>query len=303
MFALMSAHAVAMTLAVREDALILSGEIERRDLDRVKATLASNDRIRYIVLRNSMGGNSWTGYRLGELFREKKLTTVVSGHCVSACSRLFLGGITRLFSDDFPPSLTYIGFHGHYDFGELNQAAVARNELVQWTLKFTDNKVDRKLVERWSRIPTRAGDIRFYPRGERGLDLHATAFCRGNERAKPHDCEEIATDALQEGIITSAARYRSPDADQLFYGRREKTYSTAQLQSLVKSPVRGSRLERELATYRRAPLPRAFAISTDGATHAWRGNSTKSAEDALAACSQQAKTTCALYSVDDRSAP
>lgn len=30
--------------------------------------------ITHVVLRNSMGGNSWTGYRLGELFREKGVT-------------------------------------------------------------------------------------------------------------------------------------------------------------------------------------------------------------------------------------
>lgn len=286
-----------MSQTVIQDTLILSGEIERRDLDRIKATLARTG-IRTVVLRNSMGGNSWTGYRLGELFREKRMTTVVSGHCVSSCSRLFLGGATRLFSDDFPPSLTYVGFHGHYDFGELNRAATEKNELVAWTLKFTDGKVDRKLVERWAAIPTRSGDVRFYPRADAASAVPRTAYCRGSEGVKPYACEVIDTDALAQGIVTSAARYRSPDADRLFYGERERTFPTASLQRLSETEQKAA--ARELAAFRRAPLPRAFAISTDGWIKVWRANSTKSAEEALKTCSIRAASACKLHAIDDR---
>lgn len=295
-----ASNCAAMSLSVKQDTLILSGEIERRDLDRIKAALAQNE-IRTVVLRNSMGGNSWTGYRLGELFREKRLTTVVSGHCVSACSRLFLGGSTRLFSDDFPASLTYVGFHGHYDFGELNAAAVERNNLVAWTIKFTDGKVDRKLVERWAAIPTRNGDVRFYPRADPAAGVPRAVLCRGNESVKPYACEAINTDALAQGIVTSAARYRSPDADRLFYGERERAYPTASLQNLSDSEQKAA--GRDLAAFRRAPLPRAFAVSTDGRVRVWRANSMKSAEEALRACSIRAASACKLHAIDDRFAP
>lgn len=295
--ALLGAHAQAMSQTVVQDTLILSGEIERRDLDRIKATLARTE-IRTVVLRNSMGGNSWTGYRLGELFREKRLTTVVSGHCVSSCSRLFLGGATRLFADDFPPSLTYVGFHGHYDFGELNRAATEKNELVAWTLKFTDGKVDRKLVERWAAIPTRSGDVRFYPRADAAAALPRTVYCRGSEGVKPYSCEAIETDALTQGIITSAARYRSPDADRLFYGERERAFPTGSLQRLSDAEQKAA--ARELAAFRRAPLPRAFAISAEGRVKVWRANSTKSVDDALKACATRAGSACKLHAIDDR---
>ncbi|MDW8312955.1 MAG: hypothetical protein RMK02_09485 [Burkholderiales bacterium] len=112
-----------MTLARHGDTLILSGTIERRDLDRVQAEFAKPPTITTVVLRNSMGGNSWTGYRLGEFFRERGVRTLVSGHCVSACSRLFLGGLTRHFTDDYPASLTWVGFHGHYEFDRLDPRA------------------------------------------------------------------------------------------------------------------------------------------------------------------------------------
>lgn len=68
-----------------------------------------------IILRNSTGGDIPTGFRLGDLFRQKSLRTAVSGFCYSSCSRMFLGGKRRFFTDDFPPDLTNVGFHGHYD--------------------------------------------------------------------------------------------------------------------------------------------------------------------------------------------
>ncbi|MGL4229999.1 MAG: hypothetical protein ACRCWJ_01410, partial [Casimicrobium sp.] len=141
-----SSVSCAMTHQIVGNAMILSGEVVFQDLERAKKALDANKNITHVVLRNSMGGNSWTGYRMGELFRERGVTTVVSGHCVSSCSRLFLGGKVRMFSDDFPASLTYVGFHGHYDFGKLNLEAVRKNDQAGWTKKFTDNKVDPKLL-------------------------------------------------------------------------------------------------------------------------------------------------------------
>jgi hypothetical protein len=87
-----TAPSFAMELKVSANTMVLSGEVVARDLDRIKEVFKANPAITHVVLRNSMGGNSWTGYRLGELFREKGVTTAVSGFCVSSCSRLFLGG-------------------------------------------------------------------------------------------------------------------------------------------------------------------------------------------------------------------
>ena len=62
-----------------------------------------------------MGGDARAGYRVGEMFRSRGLRTAVSGYCYSSCSRMFLGGAIRVFTDDFPPEYTNVGFHGHYD--------------------------------------------------------------------------------------------------------------------------------------------------------------------------------------------
>ena len=104
----------AMTLKEVGDQLILSGPVVEGDTKKVREAFARNANIRTVVLRNSPGGHVPTGYEVGDLMRAKGLRTAVSGYCFSGCSRMFLGGKERVFTDDYPLSLTHVGFHGHY---------------------------------------------------------------------------------------------------------------------------------------------------------------------------------------------
>ena len=76
---------------------------------RFSEIFAANPDIDLVVLRNSHGGDAGTGYEIGEFFRERGVTTAVSGYCVSSCSRMFLGGKRRLFTDDYPLDQTRVG--------------------------------------------------------------------------------------------------------------------------------------------------------------------------------------------------
>ncbi len=303
-----SMNPCAMDLKVASNAMVLSGEVVARDLDRIKDAFKKNPSITHVVLRNSMGGNSWTGYRLGELFREKGVTTAVSGYCVSSCSRLFLGGKVRMFSDDYPASLTYVGFHGHYDFGKLNLAAVNKDDLAGWTTKYTDGKVDPKLMQRWINIERRSGDVRFYPDLVTSRFAQATVLCQGTESARPQQCEKIATNALTQGIVTTNALYSSPDASGLPYKIREQRFPTTAYATLAQAdrlPTRSAAARREFDQFKNAALPRAFAVSTSGQHWAWSANDARSPEEALSRCKTRAASVvagakCSLYAVDDR---
>jgi hypothetical protein len=112
--------------------------------------VTNSPNISTIVLRNSPGGDIPTGYRLGELFRLQGLRTALSGFCYSSCSRMFLGGKTRYFTDDYPAIYTRVGFHGHYDTtsGHLLPQQVQRYRLKAWIIKYCDGKADPALVER-----------------------------------------------------------------------------------------------------------------------------------------------------------
>ena len=299
-----SAASVAMDLKIAASAMLLSGEVVAQDLDLVKDAFKANPNLTHVVLRNSMGGNSWTGYRLGELFREKGVTTAVSGFCVSACSRLFLGGKIRMFSDDYPASLTYVGFHGQYDLGKLNPSAMKKDDLVGWTTKFTGGKVDQKLMQRWISIERRAGDVRFYPDAVTAQFKRPTMLCQGTESLRPQQCEMIATDALAQGIVTTNSAYASPDAATLPYKIRERRFPTTQHATPLQTerlPTVNVSAKRDFDAFKNAALPRAFALSANGSSWGWSANDTNSPESALARCQAKAAgAKCMLYAVDER---
>jgi ATP-dependent protease ClpP protease subunit len=104
----------AMDIKVCADQMILSGRVEGIEYRQVSALLDENPNIKVAVLRNSPGGDARTGYLVGELFRDKKISTYVSGYCQSSCSRFFLGGVERYFTNDYRAGQTRVAFHGNY---------------------------------------------------------------------------------------------------------------------------------------------------------------------------------------------
>jgi hypothetical protein len=205
--------ALAMDITVVGDQLILSGPVVSGDYDAVESRLSSQSQIKMVILRNSRGGDAPTGYHLGELFRRKSLQTAVSGYCYSSCSRLFLGGKERYFTEDYPPRSTDIGLHGHYDRnGYLNWALVSELHLRDWIVRYSDGKADIPLVERWIRIPRATGMIHFYNPASVNIDGYSTFMCQGTEpNLRIFDCERIAKNALDLGIVTSLTPIRSHD--------------------------------------------------------------------------------------------
>src|SRR4051812_31323481 len=154
---------VAMEIQTTGDQLILSGPVIGDELGRVHDALSVSPIITTGILRNSPGGHILTGYRMGELFRERGLRTAVSGFCYSSCSRMFLGGRWRHFTDDYPLEYTHVGFHGHYGRdGRLNRETVDQLDLKSWIIRHSDGRADAALVERWVHIPYNVGMIHFY---------------------------------------------------------------------------------------------------------------------------------------------
>src|SRR5215831_9315953 len=108
---LVGPHAsLAMELTIHGEQVILSGQVVGNEPARLADALSQVPGIDTVILRNSSGGDARAGYRVGELIRVKGLRTAVSGYCYSSCSRMFLGGKNRHFTDDYPPEYTDIGF-------------------------------------------------------------------------------------------------------------------------------------------------------------------------------------------------
>lgn len=190
---------------------------------------------------------------------------------------------SNVFRRLLPASLTYVGFHGHYDFDKLNTASVEKNDLAGWTLKFTDHKVDPKLMRRWIEIERRAGDMRFYPPAAAKRFGQVVALCQGTESLRPQQCEKITTNAFAQGIVTTPATYSSPDATTLPYKLRETRHPSTNFATLTQSerlPARSPAARRDFDLFNHAALPRAFAVTASGA--AWVGAPTAPSRMSLA---------------------
>ncbi len=214
---LASGAAPAMDLIPVGDQLILTGRVVGDEQHKVAAMLAARPAIRTIILRDSPGGHAETGYRLGELFRAKGLDTAVSGFCYSSCSRMFLGGRQRRFTDDRALELTDVGFHGHYGRdGRLLADLIRRLGLEAWIIRYSDGKADPALVARWINLPRSAGLIHFFHPEVAGARGAATFICQGDERSPSgvFGCEPIARTALDLGVITSLDIVHSNDREQ-----------------------------------------------------------------------------------------
>lgn len=297
--------ASAMDFRLIANQLVLSGPVANGDFEKTRDTLASSPKVDTIVLRNSRGGDVPSGYRLGELFREKGLRTLVSGFCYSSCSRMFLGGKIRYFTDDFPPIYTNLGFHGHYDMsnGHLQRQLVAQFHLKEWLIKYSDGKADPALIDRWIAIPINIGMIHFYH-----PDLYkpggiATFLCQGTEKMAQAvlGCEPIRKTALDLGIVTSLQVERSNDQEEIKLGipPRPKSSNFAAIDDSRKVPLLTQAGLDEYQRFLAAGLPRAFAISTDHGSWAWNAGTFDSMAMALRRCVDRAHLICRLYAVDD----
>jgi hypothetical protein len=302
----MSTTAVsAMEFKLIANQLILSGPVASGDFEKTWEILARFPKVDTIVLRNSPGGDVPSGYQLGELFREKGLRTFVSGYCYSSCSRMFLGGKTRYFTDDFPPAYTNVGFHGHYDMtsGRLAPQLVAQFHLKDWLIKYSDGKADTALIDRWIAIPINIGMIHFYHPDLYKRDGVSTFLCQGTEKMAQAvlGCEPIHKTALDLGIVTSLEVQKSNDQAEIrrtIPGRLIPS-NFAAIDNLGKVPLLSPAGRAEYQRFLASGLPRAFAISADHRGWAWNAGTFDSRVIALRRCTDRTHITCRLYAVDD----
>jgi len=294
----------AMDLATFGNTIILSGPVTGPELAMVKDAFAANPKIDLVVLRNSHGGDAWTGYRVGEFLREAGVTTAVSGYCISSCSRMFLGGKYRLYTDDYPPEQTYVGFHGHYDAqGNLDRSSVNKGGLYGWIIKYSDGKADPDLVKRWIAIEKNKGAANFFHPDVAATLGNSVFFCDGLQAQKVTSCEPIATNAFDRGVMTDRRRISSPDQGALPERARARQFPAsgfAAVDDLQKLPLDAPAGKEQYQRYLQTTLPRAFAVAPTRQQWAWvSGGKEETTALALKRCEERAKQPCVLYSVDN----
>jgi hypothetical protein len=302
-----SSSSSAISLKQAGDQLFISGPIEVGDEVKVQDAFRESPAIRTVILRNSPGGNVRTAYAIGDMMRAKRMRTAVSGYCNSGCSRLFLGGTERLFTDDYPAHLTRVGFHGHYYTegplnGQLNRELVRRAGLKNWIIAHSDGKADPDLVERWINIPVNNGFIHFFPPWIAEERKSATFFCERGPLpgAGIFGCEPIGKNALDLGVITSMQTIASLDQAELraSFPKIPPKTDFARIDDFDKLPVRSQPALAEYKRYLNAVPPKAFAIAPEKSFFAWMAGNLEAINGALARCAQRAGSPCRLYAVD-----
>jgi hypothetical protein len=298
----------AMTIKEVGDQLVLSGPIVEGDAEKVRQALAKSTSIRTVIVRNSPGGYVPTAYEIGNLMRERRLRTAVSGYCFSGCSRIFLGGIDRRFTDDYPLSLTKVGFHGHYyasgpQDGQLNKQSVRNNGLKDWIIRHSDGKADPDLVERWTNIPVSVGFIHFFHPQLAKEQRVSTFFCEQGPAPGVgiFGCEPINKNALDLGVVTTLEMMKSNDQEELrasFPTIPPKT-TYARIDDLDKVPLKSEQGLAEYKRYLQAPPPKAFAIAPDKMFWAWQSGNIEAINTALSKCAERSRKPCSLYAVDN----
>ena len=205
--------AQAMDVEVRGQAVLMSGPVTGIELRVLESTLEGHPDITTVVLKNSHGGDARSGYAVGEYIRVHKLNTALSGFCISSCSRMFLGGVQRQFSDEQSLDKTFVGLHGNYAAdGSLQSGRMGY--LKEWVIKYSDGKANPDLVEQWVHIPNHHGYIAFYHRDATILPgTQKVMLCQGAEdRSKRQEqcVKPEMGDALANGIVTTWDIYRLP---------------------------------------------------------------------------------------------
>lgn len=202
----LASHAAAMDIEIRPPFVVLSGRVTGTELRLLKDAIADNPSITTVVLKDSGGGDASSGFSVGEYIREKGLNTAVSGYCRSSCSRMFLGGNVRSFSNDQALDKTYVAFHSNYAQDGTRVYASA-STLKTWVIKYSEGKVNPLLVDQWVNLDNRRGFAYFYhPQTDIPAGSDRVMVCKGDEDPKNRlqlcSKPELGN-ALNNGILTT----------------------------------------------------------------------------------------------------
>jgi len=151
-----AAHeALSMEIKVEESSVMMSGDVVGFECEALRTILASS-KVETVVLANSRGGNAEAGYCVGTLIRERGISTSITGSCNSSCSRMWLGGVSRVLTN----GNSRVGLHGNYGRGGA-LLPEAPSRLRSWIPRYAP-AVDRSLMEQWIKLPTNSHMMYFY---------------------------------------------------------------------------------------------------------------------------------------------
>jgi hypothetical protein len=137
----------ALTLHRDGDDLYATGTIQVGD-DLVLRAAHGEAPVRRLVMVNSPGGAFLTSLRIARWVEELRITTVAAGHCLSACSLVFMAGEQRQFAQTLSGQTHLIGIHGPYAQRTGQPSAPAAVMMLSYYRNRMGEKFDAALMER-----------------------------------------------------------------------------------------------------------------------------------------------------------
>lgn len=218
----------AADMKVVGDQVIVSGKLDNNELAQFRDVAAEHgSQVTTVVLRNlTPGGNFFESARIAaDYVRERGWRTAVSGLCSGACAILYLGGVSRHFTDDSSPRVTRVGLTGWYftqntiyrNYGKGSFDPQGAYRARQWIKQSTDGKISDGLLDAFMPLEwTEGRDLRIYFFDANRLkraDGASVFVCNVKDpmQQKVDNCEKPGTDAYREGIATSATVLRAND--------------------------------------------------------------------------------------------
>jgi hypothetical protein len=224
---LLTATARAADIAVVGDQVILSGKLDNTELAQFRDVAAAHGKaVSTVILRELRpGGNLFESARMAADFvRDQGWRTAVSGNCSGACAIIFLGGVSRHFTDDKPAGFTRVGMTGWYFVENTKRRNYDKNDFSpkgaytarEWIKKSTQGLISEQMLDlfaplAWSEASNTAYfyDSRRLQRAD-GLSVFV-CNAKNPAHAKPAECDKVAADIYKEGIATSPELIRSND--------------------------------------------------------------------------------------------
>lgn len=144
-----SSAGLAQALSWHRDGedLYVSGMIQSGDDLMVQAAYQEAPFTR-LVLVDSPGGSFLVGLRIARWVEERRLATVVAGHCLSACSLIFVAGEQRQFAQARPGQTHWIGIHGPYARSTGEPSSAGAQMMLSYLRHRMGDKYDPALMER-----------------------------------------------------------------------------------------------------------------------------------------------------------
>jgi len=224
----LSIVAAAADMKVIGDQVIVSGKIDNEELAQFHDVASQyGSQVTTVVLRNLVpGGNFYESARMAaDYIRERGWRTAVSGLCSGACAIIYMGGVSRHFTDDYATGVTRIGFTGWYftettfyrGYGKGNYNPQGAYVARSWVKRSTDGKISDRLLDEFMPLEWSEGkDIRIYFFDSNRLrrpDGASVFICdvKIPTQEKIDNCAKPQTDAYREGVATSGTIIRSND--------------------------------------------------------------------------------------------